>query len=63
MKCDQCKNMTGEAASQEYPYPTIWCLEGHWDGIGYVVKDSYGICDDKDPWADCKDFKEKGSQE
>lgn len=58
MKCDNCKNMVGESASQEYPYPTIWCSEGHWDGIGYEVKDNYSTIDE-DPWADCEDFKEK----
>lgn len=56
MKCDTCKNQAGENASQEYPYPTIYCTKGHWEG------DGTGDPDDPnpgyDPWSDCEDYTE-----
>lgn len=53
MKCDNCIFLKGESATQEYPYPWVYCGKGHWDGIGA------GEDPKIDPWIACKDFEEK----
>lgn len=52
MKCDDCKNMVGEMASQECPWPTVWCAAGHWEGMGTKQDDNSCVrC-----WDECKDY-------
>ena len=53
MKCDDCKNMETDPATQAYPYPTIWCSKGYWEGVGPEDDNAY------DMWEDCEDFIQK----
>lgn len=40
----------------DYPYPHVWCVKGHWEGLGEESEPEV------DHWKDCKDFEEHGNE-
>ena len=49
MKCDSCKNKSGEVHKEEHR--SEFCLRGHWEGSG--------LQDESLEWENCPDFSSK----